>query len=259
MDEYKQDENAGNAGDYLKHLLLIKLIEKVLKEYPYKSIAYIESHAGAGLYNLKEIHRKNRHKYRKLICEDNRQWITFDRLNPLKDMPYFGSFILAGKLLSEDKKRKLKIVLYEKDKKHGVFERLLDAIKSKLSDCDVEPINEEVTPDIIKRRIKELKENGFQIIVCLIDPYKADAEWREALDWSDSGCFILMFDFARAQGKDKGTKDLKFKWHCNEERLIKFPGIKNPANDGINRYAIFGNKQSKDILANIKLNLLKML
>lgn len=250
MSEYLQDRNAGNAGDYLKHLLLLQLIETVLNDYPDRSIAYIESHAGAGLYNLKGIHWNNRHKYRKLICEDDRQWITFDRLNPLKKMQYFGSFMLVGKILTENKERKSIIVLYEIIKE--VVERIKKCTSELLPSENIEPSHQKSTPKMIKEKITELRKLGFEIIVCLIDPYKADAEWCEMLDWNDPGCFVLMFDFARAQGKSKVTGGLKFKWHCNEERLIKFPGIKNPANDGIEGYAIFGNKQSQNILANIK-------
>ncbi|MEK6733336.1 MAG: hypothetical protein AABY55_06880 [Candidatus Omnitrophota bacterium] len=56
---YLQDKNAGNLGDYLKHFYLLELIERIIKENPAASIAYIDSHAGAGKYDLKNEHWKN--------------------------------------------------------------------------------------------------------------------------------------------------------------------------------------------------------
>ena len=233
MSEYLQDRNAGNAGDYLKHLLLLQLIKTVLNDYPDRSIAYIESHAGAGLYNLKEIHWKNRHKYRKLVCGDEEQWATFDRLNPLKDMQYFGSFMLAGKLLSGDKKRNLKIVIHEKDE--DVVLRIKDCVSELSPD-----IEGESNPDIIKGEIVELKRVGFDIIICLIDPYfqegRKDKVWCEMLTYDEPGCFMLMFD----------TWNLQHAPHCLEEMLIRSIQYQ------IRGYAIYGNKQSKNILVNIK-------
>jgi len=233
MIEYLQDKNAGNAGDYLKHLLLLQLIEEVLKECLGRSIAYIESHAGAGLYNLDETHWKYRHKYRKLICEDDKQWVTFDRLNPIKNKQYFGSFLLAGKLLLEDKRRNLKMVLHEKDK--DVVLRIKDCASELLPD-----IKGESSPNVIKDETAELKRAGFEIIICLIDPYFKEGEkdkiWCEMLAYNEPGCFILMFD----------TWNLRHAPHCLKDMLIR--SIKYQ----IRGYAIYGNKQSKDILEKIK-------
>lgn len=233
MSEYLQDKNAGNAGDYLKHLLLLKLIEGVLKEYPGRSIAYIESHAGAGLYNLEETHWKYRYKYRKLICGEDDQWTSFDRLNPLENKQYFGSFMLIGKLLLEYKRQNFKIVLHEKDE--NVVLRIRDCASELSPD-----IRGESNPEIIKSEIVELKKAGFDIIICFVDPYFKEGEkdkiWCELLTYNESGCFILMFD----------TWNLLHAPHCLEEMLIQ--AIKYQ----IRGYAIYGNKQSINILANIK-------
>jgi 23S rRNA A2030 N6-methylase RlmJ len=233
MSEYLQDKNAGNAGDYLKHFWLIKLVEKVMGVYPSSSIAYIESHAGAGLYNLEETHWKFRKKYRNLICEDDDQWTAFDRFNPLDNKQYFGSFMLTGKLLLEHKRQNFKIVLHEKDE--NVVLRIRDCA-SKLSP----DIRGESNPNIIKSEIAELKKAGFDIIICLVDPYFKEGEkdkiWCEMLAYHEPGCFMLMFD----------TWNLLHNPHCSAEMLIQ--SIKYQ----IRGYGMYGNKQSRDILTDIK-------
>lgn len=236
MNKPNQDKNAGNAGDYLKHLLLLKLVEKVLKEYPGRSIAYIESHAGAGLYKLEETHWKCRHKYRKVICEQDEQWATFDRLNPLKDKQYFGSFMLAGKLLLEDKRPNLKMVLHEKD--NNV------ALRIKSCSFGLSPnIKGESSPNVIKGEIEKLGAAGSNLIICLVDPFfkegKKDKLWCEMLAYDKPGCFVLMFD----------TWNLWHTSHCLEEMLIRHSPIKNPIKYQIRGYAIYGNEQSKMILS----------
>lgn len=252
MSEYLQDKNAGNAGDYLKHLLLLKLIEGVLKEYPGRSIAYIESHAGAGLYNLEETHWKYRYKYRKLICGEDDQWTTFERLNSKidKGKVYYGSFVLAGKLLLENRNFISKMVLYEYEKDNKkVFERMVAASDSLLLELKPEPLNIESSPEIIKDKIKETKSLGSGIVICLIDPYfkdgKKDSIWCEVLSWDDPDLFILMFD----------TWNLQHDSHCLKGMLIRAGDhnlIKNPIPYQIRGYGIYGNKQSRNILTNIK-------
>ncbi len=245
MKEYLQDKNAGNLGDYLKHFLLIKLIERLKKAYPCSSITYIESHAGAGIYELQEEHWKNRNKYREVVCSDSEQWDTFGRLNSRteKDKEYYGSFILAGKLLLENKDLISKTILYEhEDNNKEVFERTVTATNLLLLELKPELLNIESTPRTIREKIKEAKSLGAEIVVCLIDPYfkdgKKDSMWCETLSWNDPGLFILMFDFVRAQGKDENGK-LRFVWHCRDTAPIK------AINSGIKGYAMFGNCNSE--------------
>lgn len=235
MGEYLQDKNAGNAGDYLKHFLLLKLIKEVLREYPGGPIAYIESHAGAGLYDLEKTHWNCRSKYRNLVCKYDKQWSTFDRLNPLKGKRYFGSFMLAGKLLLEHKIQNSKIVLYEKDEKVALRARDCSSALSPI-------IKGESSPSIIKSEIEEMKQIGFNPIICLIDPFFKegikDKIWCEMLEYNDSGCFMLMFD----------TWNLQHSPHCPQEKLINHNAINNPISYQIRGYAIYGNAQSRNIL-----------
>lgn len=243
MEKYLQDKNAGNAGDYLKHLLLLKLLEKVLRTYPGESIAYIESHAGAGRYDLMDIHWKYRHKYRGLICDEDKQWTAFDRLNPLKEKQYFGSFMLAGSLLLENKIQNHKVILYEDNK--GVISRIkkCSSVLSPEIKGEHDSKKGESDPNIIKKEMSKLKQEGFGRIVCLIDPFfkegKKDKIWCDMLTWDEPNCLVLMFD----------TWNLKHSSHCPEEMLIHYHSIKNPIKYQIRKYAMYGNKQSRNILA----------
>jgi len=240
--QYLQDKNAGNLGDYLKHFLLLKLISGIIKKYPNSSIAYVESHAGAGCYKLQDIHFRNRNKYRDIVCDNHAEWATFDRLNSAidKNRLYYGSFVLAGKLLIENKDIKSKLVLYEKELE--VYERMISSKDSLLLNCDVKPFKEISSPHSIRNKIVELKNSGFNIVICLVDPYfkhgKEDKAWCEMLFYNEPNCFILTFDAVRSR-VIKGK--MNFIWHCERELIAS-------KNWGIQGYAIFGNNNAKSQL-----------
>ena len=235
---YLQDKNAGNLGDYLKHFWLLKLIENLRKKYSASSIAYIESHAGAGKYILQDSNRRNCDKYRKLICENKNQWKKFDSLNPYLDKKiYFGSFVLAGKMLAGIG-NKAKMVLYEKN--DNAFQRMRTSIHETVPYFNVNDNEKstESTPDNIKNRIKQLKSE-FDIVICLIDPYWQDGTqdkvWCNILSLDIPNCYILVFDTARGRGKDS-SGNIKFVLHCPSDKCIR------SVEDGIKKYAIFGNE-----------------
>src|SRR5467141_670657 len=48
--DYAHARHAGNAGDVLKHLALVALLEAMLRDPA--PLAYVETHAGDGLYPL---------------------------------------------------------------------------------------------------------------------------------------------------------------------------------------------------------------
>ncbi len=52
MLSYEHDFHAGNHGDILKHLCLVKILETLVKKE--KPFTIIESHAGSGIYNLND-------------------------------------------------------------------------------------------------------------------------------------------------------------------------------------------------------------
>jgi 23S rRNA (adenine2030-N6)-methyltransferase len=56
MHSYQHAAHAGNHGDVLKHAVLVLLVEH-LRSQP-EPFAYVDTHAGAGCYDLRE--QKNR-------------------------------------------------------------------------------------------------------------------------------------------------------------------------------------------------------
>ena len=54
MLSYRHSYHAGNFGDVIKHIVLIEILEHLIKkDAPFE---YIDTHAGAGLYNLHSEH-----------------------------------------------------------------------------------------------------------------------------------------------------------------------------------------------------------
>lgn len=249
-DDYLQDRNAGNLGDYLKHFCLIKLVTRLLKKYSEQPIAYIDTHAGAGVYGLLDTHWKHANDYKRRIYKDPTQWRTFDKLNPyIKNRLYFGSFALVGSLLFENRKTRSKIVLYENNL--DTFDRIEFFEPAFFPNCHIELLAETSDPTRIRTKIKQLQKN-FEIIVCFIDPYFKNGEkdkiWCQMLSYDKPGCYILMFDAARGRGKnDEG--DIKFVWHCPKDPIRPYKGDKSGyRNDGIKGYAMFGNVLTEEIL-----------
>ncbi|MBI4678099.1 MAG: DUF2442 domain-containing protein [Elusimicrobia bacterium] len=99
---YVQDKNAGNLGDLLKHYWLLRIVERVLETQKPQRVAYLESHAGAGLFQLDGARVSRLEKERSAVCPSVEAWGLFDRLNPgIENGEYLGSFALALRLLAE--------------------------------------------------------------------------------------------------------------------------------------------------------------
>lgn len=62
MLSYRHSFHAGNFADVLKHVVLIELLEHFCKKD--KPFSYIDSHSGAGLYNLQSAHAEKTGEYR---------------------------------------------------------------------------------------------------------------------------------------------------------------------------------------------------
>jgi 23S rRNA (adenine2030-N6)-methyltransferase len=75
---YRHSFHAGNYADVIKHIVLIELLEHMIKKD--KAFDYIDTHAGAGLYDLHGSHAVKLNEYRdgvaKLIPDD---WPELDR------------------------------------------------------------------------------------------------------------------------------------------------------------------------------------
>lgn len=79
MLSYRHSYHAGNYADVLKHIVMIEILEHLIKkDTPFE---YIDTHAGAGLYNLHSEHGAKLQEYTKGIA----------KLNP-KDWPELGSY-----------------------------------------------------------------------------------------------------------------------------------------------------------------------
>ena len=57
MLSYKHGYHAGNQADVLKHICLIQTYKSLKKHY--KSISYIDTHAGSGIYEFNNDQHKN--------------------------------------------------------------------------------------------------------------------------------------------------------------------------------------------------------
>lgn len=61
MLSYRHSFHAGNFADLLKHIVLVEILEHLVqKETPFE---YIDTHAGAGLYNLKSAESRKLQEY----------------------------------------------------------------------------------------------------------------------------------------------------------------------------------------------------
>ena len=62
MLSYRHSFHAGNFADVLKHVVLVEILEALVKKD--KAFAYVDTHAGAGLFDLKFGHAEKLAEYR---------------------------------------------------------------------------------------------------------------------------------------------------------------------------------------------------
>ena len=234
-----QDKNAGNLGDILKHFYLLKLLKRVSGRHNH--IAYIDSHAGAGVYYLDKTRVDKIQKFKKKVYPDKKAWKPFEKLNPLVNNEYYGSWVLAAKYLTSLRIGK-KIILFDCNRE--VVRRIQVSIRGLSLKIPIRLTMKKVSPKDIKGLVKRLKREGFDAVVVLIDPFwkkgKEDFPWTEMLVGSEPGLYTILFDFSRASGKDD-QGHLKCRWHAYDH-LISFKTY------AINGYAVFGNKLAYKVL-----------
>jgi len=68
---YRHSFHAGNHADVLKHIVLIEILEHLIKKD--SIFDYIDTHAGAGLYNLQSEHASKLQEYTQGIAKLNRE------------------------------------------------------------------------------------------------------------------------------------------------------------------------------------------
>lgn len=102
MLSYRHSYHAGNFADVLKHIVLIEILLHLGKKN--KAFDYIDTHAGAGLYDLRSTHANKLQEYKtgvgKLKVDDwpelSRYFETVNALNPDGIMQlYPGSALIA--------------------------------------------------------------------------------------------------------------------------------------------------------------------
>ena len=71
MLSYRHSFHAGNHADVLKHIVLIEILEHLIKKD--STFDYIDTHAGAGLYNLQSEHASKLQEYTQGIAKLNRE------------------------------------------------------------------------------------------------------------------------------------------------------------------------------------------
>ena len=152
MLSYRHSFHAGNFADVIKHIVIIEILEHLTKKD--KAFDYIDTHAGAGIYNLKSEHATKLQEYTsgigKLNAED---WpelslyfeiiSSFNETGALKYYP--GSPMIARHFLRGQDKA----WLYE------------------LHPADFDLLNNNIGRD---RRIRVKHEDGLKGLLSLLPP-----------------------------------------------------------------------------------------
>ncbi len=109
MLSYRHSYHAGNFADLLKHIIQVEILEHLVKKD--KPFEYIDTHAGAGLYNLTSAHADKNPEYKDGIAKlktaewpELSQYLTLIKhFNPQQELklypgsPAIGSHYLRAK------------------------------------------------------------------------------------------------------------------------------------------------------------------
>lgn len=94
MLSYRHSFHAGNHADVLKHLVLVNILEYLLHKP--KALYAIDTHAGAGIYQLSDKHAQTTQEYRQGI---GKLWQANDLPEPLENyLGYIRELNPAGEL-----------------------------------------------------------------------------------------------------------------------------------------------------------------
>ena len=152
MLSYRHSFHAGNYADVLKHIVMIEILEHLIKkDTPFE---YIDTHAGAGLYNLHSEHASKLQEYSKGV----------GKLNP-EDWPELASYFKA--LANHNSPGKLDYypgspviaMDYLRNRDRGWF--------YELHPQDVEILKKNTATN---KRIKVFFEDGFVGLLSLLPP-----------------------------------------------------------------------------------------
>ena len=153
MLSYRHSYHAGNYADVIKHIVIIEIFEHLIKkDSPFD---YIDTHAGAGLYNLKSEHAAKLEEYikgvGKLTPEDwpelARYFEILAKHNTAGALNFYpGSPVIAMHFLRRQKDRS------------WLFE---------LHPTDFALLNHN---PIMNKRVRIMREDGFKGLLALLPP-----------------------------------------------------------------------------------------
>lgn len=248
-----QDKNAGNLGDLLKHYWLLTLIERVIRVSKPRKVAYLESHAGAGWFQLSEPRIRKLAEQKLRVCPHSEHWKVFDRYNArIREGVYLGSFALALHRLDDWKceapERELKVVLWESD------QEAVSRIKKHWSELIPDTLlgvtlrEEESTPELVTQKALGLREKGFKVI-WFCDPYWGkskgeDRVWWALLDKQLSDTFGIIFACVGGNSAKRGSAKFDF---------IKTIGARDrpwrPTEENVRAYGLYLTKAAQELLS----------
>jgi hypothetical protein len=226
----------GNLGDLLKHQGLLLLVERVIERVDPPKIAYVESHAGAGSFQITKQRISQIAKDKRRLSPDPTRWQSFDRYNGrIQEGIYLGSFALVLHRLADwqrlDAQREVRGCLWEN---HPTAIERINELQSELIPTSVScegPRGDCSTPDKIIERCRELSRQGFQVF-WFCDPYfgqfkDADRVWWKLLsELRDMPGMI--FGYVRGNSRMRGSLKFDFRkvigapddpWRQKEENV----------------------------------------
>lgn len=254
----KQDKNAGNLGDLLKHFWLLQLIERVLKQQNPGRIAYLESHAGAGRYELDKQRIRELVRRKRIVCGDDASWEMFDRYNPqLIGGVYFGSFVLALRRLADWRdeippgglpERRVRVVLWECDPDAAQRIESLRCESMLKRPGSMTLRRGKCTPRRFADQVKHLTEDGYHVI-WLCDPYWGKTKREDRVWW----CLLqnsevqktsgMIFAYVRGNSRLRGPEKFDF------PKTIWAPSAPCPhREEGICAYGLYLTEAARELL-----------
>jgi len=177
---YRHSYHAGNYADVLKHIVLIEILEHIIKKD--SAFDYIDTHAGAGIYNLQSEHATKLQEYTqgigklnvKALPELTRYFDILSKHNPDGKLNFYpGSPFVAMNFL-RNKDRSWLYELHPKD-----AELLLNNTRG-------------------NKRVRVMRDDGLKGLlsllppvsrraVVLIDPsYEVKSDYAHVIDTIDS-------------------------------------------------------------------------
>lgn len=209
---------------------------KVLKNKPQK-IAYLESHAGAGIYQITNSRIKGIGRYRPKIDPDPKRWQDFDRLQSrLSQGYYLGSFSLVFNLLKKMSAQPVRGKLWEKEDEanQSIWQNRDTLIPFDQSSIIVR--KKESNPKSFRRACQQFTKEGYSVI-WLCDPFwgrhKAeDRAWMDLLSLEDT--YGMIFAYCAGDSRKRGSAKFDY---------AKVTGLDRPPDrridDGIRSYALY--------------------